>query len=350
METSTDLQYRIGAVSRLAGVPVTTLRIWETRYGAFAPEKSLGRHRLYSRQDVERAVLLRRLTEQGHAISRVAQQDVDGLNALLELPRAMQAERGPSPATVAVLGLGLLARYERAILRLIGTNSGGVADMGAGAAPTVVHAGDDLSSTPSRSFDFQADLCLVRAPSLHDAMASTLRRLRASTGARQVAVIYAFGQEPVIQALRRDGFLIRREPLSDADLSDWLRSMLRPGPTAPPPQPTPMDVIPARRFDDAQLQAFASHARALHCECPRHVAEIVQLLSSFETYSQDCLNRDADDAALHARLAAIAGSSRAMFEDALEQIARSEGLWPPTTGRVAAMPSDRSVEREGDLA
>jgi hypothetical protein len=340
METSTDLQYRIGAVSRLAGVPVTTLRIWETRYGAFAPEKSLGRHRLYSRQDVERAVLLRRLTEQGHAISRVAQQDVDGLNALLELPRAMQAERGPSPATVAVLGLGLLARYERAILRLIGAN----------AAPAVVHAGDDLSSTPTRAFEFQADLCLVRAPSLHDAMASTLRRLRTSTGARQVAVIYAFGQEPVIQSLRRDGFLIRREPLSDADLSDWLRSMLRPGPATPPAQPAPVDVIPGRRFDDAQLQAFASHARALHCECPRHVAEIVQLLASFENYSQDCLNRDADDAALHARLAAIAGSSRAMFEDALEQIARSEGLWPPAASQTAATSADRTVEPEGDLA
>ena len=66
------LVYRIGAVSKLANVPVTTLRIWETRYRAFTPTKTLGQHRLYGQDDVLRATLLKQLSEQGHAVSGIA--------------------------------------------------------------------------------------------------------------------------------------------------------------------------------------------------------------------------------------------------------------------------------------
>ena len=42
MTKTKDPLHRIGAVSSLSGVPVPTLRIWETRYGAFRPSKSTG--------------------------------------------------------------------------------------------------------------------------------------------------------------------------------------------------------------------------------------------------------------------------------------------------------------------
>jgi CheY-like chemotaxis protein len=35
------------------GIPVTTLRTWEDRYGVVVPERSAGGHRLYSRQQLE---------------------------------------------------------------------------------------------------------------------------------------------------------------------------------------------------------------------------------------------------------------------------------------------------------
>ena len=53
--TSEPTQHRIGAVSALSGVPVPTLRVWESRYGAFTPAKTGGRHRLYTEADVLRA-------------------------------------------------------------------------------------------------------------------------------------------------------------------------------------------------------------------------------------------------------------------------------------------------------
>ena len=45
--------YSIGAVARMLETPAATLRNWEERYGRIVPERSLGGHRLYSRDQVE---------------------------------------------------------------------------------------------------------------------------------------------------------------------------------------------------------------------------------------------------------------------------------------------------------
>ena len=45
--------YSIGAVARMLGVPVATIRNWEERYGRIVPERSAGGHRLYSPDQVE---------------------------------------------------------------------------------------------------------------------------------------------------------------------------------------------------------------------------------------------------------------------------------------------------------
>ena len=49
--TSSTALYRIGAVSKTTGIPVSTLRIWETRYGAFTPVKTEGKQRLFAEHD-----------------------------------------------------------------------------------------------------------------------------------------------------------------------------------------------------------------------------------------------------------------------------------------------------------
>jgi DNA-binding transcriptional MerR regulator len=46
--------YSIGAVARMLGLPVATIRNWEERYGLVTPERSAGGHRIYSRAEVER--------------------------------------------------------------------------------------------------------------------------------------------------------------------------------------------------------------------------------------------------------------------------------------------------------
>jgi DNA-binding transcriptional MerR regulator len=45
--------YSIGAVARMLGIAVATIRNWEERYGTIVPERSPGGHRLYSRDQME---------------------------------------------------------------------------------------------------------------------------------------------------------------------------------------------------------------------------------------------------------------------------------------------------------
>jgi DNA-binding transcriptional MerR regulator len=45
--------YSIGAVARMLAIPVATIRNWEERYATIVPERSVGGHRLYSRDQVE---------------------------------------------------------------------------------------------------------------------------------------------------------------------------------------------------------------------------------------------------------------------------------------------------------
>jgi DNA-binding transcriptional MerR regulator len=60
-EIPDKLYFRIGEVSRLAGVKPYVLRYWETEFSSIAPKKSGTGHRLYRRKDVELVLEIKRL-------------------------------------------------------------------------------------------------------------------------------------------------------------------------------------------------------------------------------------------------------------------------------------------------
>ena len=60
-EIPDKLYFRIGEVSRLAGVKPYVLRYWETEFSNIAPRKSGTGHRLYRRKDVEIVLEIKRL-------------------------------------------------------------------------------------------------------------------------------------------------------------------------------------------------------------------------------------------------------------------------------------------------
>lgn len=93
-------QYRSGAVARMLGMPVATLRIWERRYGLSSAARSPAGHRLYGAADVQRLALLRQLSEQGHAIGSLAGLDMAALREVARTHAGALRERpaAPSPA------------------------------------------------------------------------------------------------------------------------------------------------------------------------------------------------------------------------------------------------------------
>ena len=318
--------HRIGAVSTLSGVPVPTLRVWEIRYGAFSPRMTGGRQRLYNDDDVLRATLLRRLTEQGHSISGIANHDAVKLNTLLQrhdLSKRHKATRTTEHPilTVAVVGLAMAARVSSIKFKqvfattVIQTSALQVTDIFPNLDEALVAP---LGTAP--------EFLLVRANSLHMIVQAQLYRLIDRISARQVIVLYHFGQEQVIESMKRAGMVVRREPVSDYELADLIRSSLVMDAPQAMVQAGYGATIPPRRYDDATLVRMADVSTNMLCECPRHVAEIIAQLVSFEQYSQECLNKTSEDAHLHAYLHSVSGSARALFEQALQMVAEHEGL------------------------
>jgi DNA-binding transcriptional MerR regulator len=317
--------HKIGAVSKFSGVPTYTLRIWESQHATFEPRKTAGQHRLYSDDDVLKATLLKRLIEQGHAISNIGRLETKNLNALLlnqgttnQLSGMAQSDghRDEDTVSIAIVGLALATRLGTKKFTLnFRSNPVQITDVFTDLTQALT---SDIQQTP--------DVLLVKLSSLHATTQLDLHRMAAHCGASQVILLYNFGPEHIVESLKSAGMLARREPISDSDLSELIQSAraLRTGIEAGPF--TIAAPVKPRQYSEETLARVAAMPATVVCECPRHVAEIISQLGSFEQYSMECLNASTEDAHLHAYLSTVAGSARALFERALQVIADHEGI------------------------
>jgi hypothetical protein len=308
----------------MAQMPVATLRIWEQRHRAVQPATAPSGHRLYTAADVERVLQLRRLTEAGHAIGSIAGLDAAALGALAGAAgpgraKAVAAAARGGAVRLAVIGAALALRLQRPT-----------------AVPLaqVVAVFETPAAAARTAAGTRAELLLWSVPELPAAAPAVLRAAGHACGARRIAAVYRFGNDAAVRALAAAGVQALREPADDAGWAAWLaaqpggRQARRGAPEPARRQPGTAAVAP-RRYDDAALTAIAGLSPNLACECPRHVAELLMQLASFERYSAQCAGRDRADADLHAWLHRTAGTARLLFEGALERIARHEGLSLP---------------------
>jgi MerR family transcriptional regulator, light-induced transcriptional regulator len=320
-------RYRSQAVANMVGMPVTTLRVWERRYGLGSSALSAGGHRLYSDEDVRRIALLKQLTQQGHAIGTLTTLDGDQLMAIAagDVPRLIQ-----SPLRLVVVGQVLAQRLNRMAVAARGWKLLGVYENEAQAEQA---AGAQ-----------QADVVLGVAPVLPTEASTALSAAAQAWRAAGVGVVFGFGRRTAQAAHRQAGMGLLRETGDDDALMAWVERLPRHAEQRrsaaqveaqalpnrfsglPWPGQAPGAIIPPRRYDDAVLMSLAAHPSLVACECPRHVADLLMQLAHFEAYSADCANRDAADAALHEQLRQATAGARMLMEQALEQLARHEGI------------------------
>ena len=315
---STRPLFRIGAVSKTTGIPVSTLRIWETRYGAFTPVKTEGNQRLFEEHDVSKAILLKQLSGEGHAISAIANLDLAQLRQMRNLQNGARQQLGNNggPLSLAVVGLGMANRIE-------------TEKFAQGLKQVSLHVTDvlaDLEAAKTAQLTQASQVLLVKVSTLQATVHSAIQALIQKHKFAQTIVIYNFAPEPVVRAMKLSGLMVRREPISDSELAELIQSVLFVDSARAQEFGTSGTVISSRKYADETLARVAGISTNVLCECPRHVAELIAQLASFEEYSQECLNRNAEDAHLHAYLRSISGSARSLFENALEKIAQHEGI------------------------
>ncbi len=76
-------KYLIGRVTKLTGLSVDVVRVWERRYGAVRPQRSSGGTRLYSDADILRLRRLRQAVDAGNSISQAAMLSESELDELI---------------------------------------------------------------------------------------------------------------------------------------------------------------------------------------------------------------------------------------------------------------------------
>ena len=313
--------HKIGAVSSLSGVPTPTLRVWEMRYETFQPQKTESKHRLYSDDDVLKATVLKRLTDQGHSISSIAQLSTTELNRLLQQQqetnqRKASADLKNQTVSIAVIGLPLAAKIESKKFTFSFNNQ----------AIRITDIFSTVQQALAAKFQKNHQILLIQTNSLHSGVQVDIHRLAQINNALQVIVLYNYGQEPIIESMKRCGMMVRREPISDSDLAELIKSVLMVNTESSANILSAGLLIPPRKYDDIELMRVANISTNVLCECPKHVSEIITQLASFEKYSHECLNNSTEDAHLHAYLSSVSGSARALFESALEMVAKHEGI------------------------
>ena len=310
-----DNVYRIGAVSRLTGIPADTLRIWERRYHLVDPQRTEKGGRLYSQADVNRLTMIKALVDQGHAISTVANLDTRELNDRLSRARPHNLpEIGSGRHDVCIVGQAITVRANNTAqmpegLELAGTYT-------------------DLDSF------MEDDTCcqtlVIEFPFLDRTIVKKLQDETLQKRYDNIIVIYAFAPSIILRQMKRLQITTERAPVSIDHIwqmcagnmphqVDWSPSVFQPDTVLTEP-------APKRQFSSQQLAKLSQMTSALKCECPHHLSSIIETLVAFEQYSTDCENDSPQDAALHSYLHIMTAKARWLMEVALEKLAEVESI------------------------
>ncbi|WP_043749501.1 MerR family transcriptional regulator [Imhoffiella purpurea] len=302
--------YRIGAVSRLTGIPADTLRVWERRYHVATPVRSEAGTRLYDSEDIGRLTLIKRLVDRGDAISSVANLSLDALRERMR--GAELAGRAPvvrsRPLRLLVYGPYLGERLR--------------ADLAATEDFECLGFHSSREGILSNDWDPAPDVLVLEYPALHSDQVGEVHRLLARSGAAHCVLVYGFAGQGVVEQVVSEHLSACRAPIGLADLRHCCQGLRsQPSPQRHSLEQLGIDLVrpaPSPRYSAEELAAIAGSRRS-SCDCYRHLADLIAGLSAFESYARGCELRGAEVDASHALVHAGVVQARAVLEAVLER-------------------------------
>ena len=205
-ETAERQLFKIGAVARLTGISVHTLRKWEERHGAVHPRRSEGGKRLYTDTDVQRLVLIKKLADQGLSLQSIAACSFDELADRWDrLSRADLPSASFRHSRVAVLGTGVSAWLSTQQVQLAGAE--------------LVAAANDPKDLERRVGKSTVDLLVVECPALARGTSQEVREIMQTLDVPNAVVVYWFGNQQHVEALQSTPQIeVLRAPVDSAEL------------------------------------------------------------------------------------------------------------------------------------
>ncbi len=323
--------YDISAVCRLTGLTAPALRMWEKRYAVVLPTRSDSGRRQYTKRDIQRLTLLKALAEYGHSIGSIYELPLGDLEGLLEESKHLTTEAAPA---------GNEKRSDKSRhcrITVVGDYLGTMMDLDKALLPetAVLSCYSDLEEAEKVDEAESADLLIVELPALFVEDCPRVQRLISRFGALRAIVVYVYAQRSTVERLKEEAGLITpiQAPISPEDLRDACatdialanRSVTDALENAPEPR-SMEEGVRERLFSERQLAVISRVSPTVDCECPHHLARLLDSLNGFETYSAQCESRNAADAEIHAYLYRMTAHARATVEDALKVLVEFENI------------------------
>jgi DNA-binding transcriptional MerR regulator len=301
--------YGIGTIARLTGVKPDTLRVWERRYGLGASFKSASGRRQYTQGDLEHLQLIAALVEAGARIGEIASAGRKTLETLLQNHGRKTGTLPETKPRVVFVGqplCGWLDDHQGCL---------------AGVDALLVRAKPEAIPEDLLPDLKGCDALMLFAPGLGNSAIAAARRLQQELAAERLVLAYEFTSQRAEAQAQAEDISVMAFPPDPARLAFEIsrcaaEKLTRQG------QSDLGDLVQARprEFQVDELSAAMILKHSVACECPRHVAELVESLSNFEDYSAQCSAENWQDAAVHARVYAFSAQARWLMERALRAL------------------------------
>lgn len=310
--------YGIGAVVSRTGLSAPNIRMWERRYAVVEPERTESNRRLYSSEDVERLTLLKRLTDCGDSISTIAGLDLVALRKRVgeAVPMVAKTKSGKgsvAPSRLLVVGPGLEGLLRGQVILEV----------------EVVGTVEDVEKAATQKKLPETDLVVISAETLFPETIVMVREVVKRCKAGRALLVYRFTSSKTASALAKaiEGLMLLQGPVENNQLRRECLVQLNALRDFRVGEPLRVaGAIPERLYELDQLERISRVSTTVECECPRHMASLLQSLSAFEKYSQECEDRNVEDALLHAFLHRTTAQARRAMEEALRHLVLVEGI------------------------
>lgn len=312
-------KHEIGAVAKITGLTIHNLRVWERRHNAVIPERSNDGRRLYSDQDIDRLILLKRCVDHGDRIGTIAKLDQDDLRSRAEkFDERTQHREAAQPATSALsLGLAGMPLFRKTLEKDALRSNGAIS----------IRFGVSAVRDIATAYQQQAvDCVVVELSNITNELADQLIKLVHSIQGTPIIALHHFSRSDIRAELEACNIWPINSNVSSEAIFETAAKRSR---AALHPTPSLSEINepnPKALLNPMQLSVLHTLDSSIPCECPKHLSRIISSLQAFEEYSGNCEITNETEGKLHAEASHTTAHARHALERLLLKILQADGV------------------------
>ena len=312
-----DGLYKIGAVSKITGINIPTLRSWENKFDIVTPTRVNGTQRGYTKQDLDKLVLIQALIDTGDSISSLRGLSLEQLQARLLSNDSSKTDSNSShekPLELNVIAIGtMIPDLEAESPELLSINVVKKYDL--------VEFTDDENET----IDSKCDLLIFELATLHIQTINWIKNILKNNGIDQCIILYRFASSGGMLAANNDKRInTLRQPVTAQDIFLMIKFLTDIEPSNINSNKTAYNEHAP--YTEKELWEISVMANPIHCECPKHLSSIISSIKGFEKYSADCEELSESDRILHRELEENAKEARIIMEKSLRKVIKENSI------------------------